>query len=186
MNSVAYEVISLKLHWRDLQERSEGVQVQESVEMPNFVKENRQVIACDPFHATIEGKLEAKGVANVQGDLKTQATYRCSRCLCDFSEALHVPFTEQFVQVSGDKPSAQDGEEDEDDRIEVVGDTIDLTPYLEQAVHLALPYRPLCKQDCAGLCPECGVNRNEETCSCNTERIDPRMADLAKFFENES
>jgi uncharacterized protein len=187
MNSVAYEVISLKLRWRDLQESSEqGVQLQESVAIPNVVKENRQVIALEPFRANLTGILETKGVATVQGDLESQATYRCSRCLCDFSEALHVPFTEHFVQVAGDKPSAQDGEEDEDDRIQVVGDTIDLTPYLEQAAHLALPYRPLCKQDCAGLCPECGVNRNEETCSCNTERIDPRLADLKKFFEKES
>jgi uncharacterized protein len=176
----------LKLRWRDLQDRPEGVTLQESVVLPNVVKENRQVIACEPFTTNLQGRMEEKGMATVEGDLDTQATYRCSRCLTDFSEALHVPFTEHFVQIAGDKPSAQDGEEDEDDRIQVVGDTIDLTPYLEQAVHLALPYRPLCKQDCAGLCPECGVNRNEETCSCNTERIDPRMADLKKFFEKDS
>ncbi|MGB8957081.1 MAG: YceD family protein [Tumebacillaceae bacterium] len=171
----------MKLRWRDLRERSEGVNLQESVELPNLVKENRQLVAAKPIQADLHG-IEASGVGIVQGNLTTQATYRCSRCLCDFSEELHVPFDESFLQV--DKvPGDQEG--DEEERIPVVGDTIDLTPYLEQAVNLALPYSPVCREDCAGLCPECGVNRNEVTCSCNTERIDPRLADLAKFFETE-
>jgi uncharacterized protein len=185
MNSVAYEVISLKLRWRDLRDRSEGVTLQDSVELPNLVKENRQLISCEPIHVDLHGTEEMSNMALFQGDLKANATFRCSRCLCDFTEGLHVPFNEHFVQVSEDELSAGDGT-DEEDRIPVIGDTIDLTPYLEQAVNLALPYSPLCRQDCAGLCPECGVNRNEETCSCNTERIDPRLADLAKFFEKDS
>jgi len=182
MNSVAYEVISLKLHWRDLRESSEGVKVQESLELPSLVKENRQLIACEPIGVDVQGT-SASGTALVEGDLKTRATYRCSRCLCDFSEDLHVPFQENFVQV--DKVEEGD-EEDDEDRVRVAGEGFDLTPYIEQALNLALPYSPVCRQDCAGLCPVCGINRNEGTCSCNTERIDPRLADLAKFFENES
>jgi uncharacterized protein len=179
MNSVAYEVISLKMRWRDLRDRTDGVRLQEVVEMPNLVKENRLLIACEPFQADLHGT-EASGVALVRGVLKTRATYRCSRCLCDFSEDLHVPIAEQFVQVD-ELPN--DGDEtDDEERIPVVGDTIDLSPYLEQGANLALPYSPLCREECAGLCPECGVNRNEVKCSCNTERIDPRLADLAKFF----
>lgn len=185
MNSVAYEVISLKMRWRDLRDHSEGVTLQDSVELPSLVKENRQLIACEPFRVDLHGT-ESLGDAFLQGDLKSLATYRCSRCLSDFTEDLHVPFTEHFVQVSDeDKLAAFEGT-DEEDRIPVVGDVIELTPFLEQAVNLALPYSPLCRQDCAGLCPECGVNRNEEQCSCNTERIDPRLADLAKFFEQDS
>jgi uncharacterized protein len=185
MNSVAYEVISLKLRWRDLRESSEGVTLRESIELPNVVKENRQVISLEPFEARLHGT-EATGIALVEGEMKSRATYRCSRCLTDFSDELHVPITEQFVQVTADELAAEQEEPDDHDRIRVKGDVIALLPVLEQAVNLALPYRPLCRQDCAGLCPECGVNRNEETCSCNTERIDPRLADLAKFFEKDS
>lgn len=187
MNSVAYEVISLKLRWRDLRERSEGVSLHETIEWPNLTKENRQLIAIEPFDVQVHGS-ETNGIGIVKGDLKSRATYRCSRCLCDFTEELHVPIAEHFVQKEDDELSEADlfAGLDEQDRTPVTGDTLDLSPHLEQAVHLALPYNPVCKQDCAGLCPECGVNRNEVTCSCNTERIDPRLADLAKFFEKDS
>jgi uncharacterized protein len=113
----------LKLRWRDLRERSEGVRLQESVELPNLVKENRQLIACEPFQADLHGT-EASGVGQVEGELHSRATYRCSRCLCDFSEELHVPIDEQFIQV--DELSEEGA--DNGDRIPVVGDTIDLTP----------------------------------------------------------
>jgi uncharacterized protein len=185
MNSVAYEVISLKLSWRELRERSEGVSLQETVELPNLVKENRQLIQLDPVRVELHGT-EASGIGTLRGNLKGKAVYRCSRCLNDFPEELHVPFDEHFMQVTEDKLSAVEGIEYEDDRIPVVGEQIDLVPFLEQAINLALPYRPLCNQDCAGLCPQCGVNLNEATCSCKTERIDPRLADLAKFFEKDS
>jgi len=179
MNSVAYEVISLKLHWRELGERPEGVRLQETVDIPALAKENRQLVACTPIEVDVHASA-ASGIALVRGDLKTKATYRCSRCLCDFSEDLHVPFDEQFMKT--DKLENGDDMDDEE-RFQVVGDEFELEPYLEQAMNLALPYSPVCRQDCAGLCPVCGVNRNEGTCSCNTERIDPRLADLAKFFE---
>lgn len=185
MNSVAYEVISLKLSWRELRERSEGVTLQETVELPNLVKENRQLIKLEPVRAVLHGT-EASAVALLQGSLQSKATYRCSRCLTDFSEDLHVPFDEHFMQVTEDKLSAEEGTDYDDDRNLIVGEQFDLVPYLEQAINLALPYRPLCNQDCAGLCPQCGVNLNEASCSCQTERIDPRLADLAKFFEKDS
>lgn len=183
MNSVAYEVISLKLRWRDLQESSEGVRLNETIELPNLVKEHRQLIACEPFQVDLRGTGEMNA-AVVEGVLKSRAKFRCSRCLTDFTEELNVPFLEHFVQAE-DELSAEEGA-DEEDRIPVLGDTIEMTPYLEQVVNLALPHTPLCRQDCAGLCSECGVNRNESACSCKTERIDPRMADLAKFFEKDS
>jgi uncharacterized protein len=187
MNSVAYEVISLKLRWRELRERSEGVTLHETIEWPHLTKENRQLIAIEPFDVRLYGTV-ASGIGIVTGEMQSRATYRCSRCLCDFTEELRVPIVEHFVQKADDELSEADkfAGLDEENRTPVVGETIDLEPHLEQTVQLALPYNPVCKQDCAGLCPECGVNRNEVTCSCNTERIDPRLADLAKFFEKDS
>lgn len=173
----------MKLRWRDLRENTDGVHIQESVELPTLVKENRQLIAMKPVQVVLHGTHEF-GTAKVRGNLDTEVTLRCSRCLVDFSDKLHVPFAEEFVQVDEDKLA--DAEVNmEEDRNPVAGDFIDLAPYVEQEVALALPYAPLHKPDCKGLCPECGVNLNESTCSCNTERIDPRLADLAKFFESD-
>jgi uncharacterized protein len=56
-------------------------------------------------------------------------------------------------------------------------DWLDLEPLAHDACILELPLAPLCRNDCLGLCPECGVNRNNETCTC-TARTDPRWAAL--------
>jgi uncharacterized protein len=55
-------------------------------------------------------------------------------------------------------------------------DEINLTPLIAEQVMLALPTRPLCSEDCRGLCGTCGVNLNRESCSCSEPVGDPRMA----------
>jgi uncharacterized protein len=58
------------------------------------------------------------------------------------------------------------------------GDQLDLEPLVRDAVLLELPQAPLCREACAGLCPTCGINRNEGTCTCVTDSTDPRWAAL--------
>ena len=67
----------------------------------------------------------------------------------------------------------------------VVGENgfIDLAPLVRELGILALPIRPLCKSDCAGLCQECGQNLNEADCGCETDDIDPRFAKLRELLE---
>ncbi|WP_369128232.1 YceD family protein [Paenibacillus larvae] len=62
-------------------------------------------------------------------------------------------------------------------------DYIDLSPYILENVMVSLPYAPLCKEACKGLCPNCGTNLNHQQCGCETDKIDPRLAGLADFFE---
>ena len=57
-------------------------------------------------------------------------------------------------------------------------DSVDLEPVVREAVMLELPIAPVCSEDCKGLCPNCGINRNEATCDCDTEVKDPRWAVL--------
>ena len=57
-------------------------------------------------------------------------------------------------------------------------DAIDLVQLVEEQIYLALPMKPLCTPDCRGLCPQCGVNRNLETCNCQTRWEDPRLSGL--------
>lgn len=61
------------------------------------------------------------------------------------------------------------------------GETIDLGEVVREQLYLALPMKPLCTEDCKGLCPVCGANRNRETCACQNEWVDPRMAALAEW-----
>jgi len=65
-----------------------------------------------------------------------------------------------------------------DETYKLGGDQLDLEPLVRDAVLLELPQAPLCAEACAGLCPTCGVNRNEGECTCVTEPTDPRWAAL--------
>ncbi len=60
-------------------------------------------------------------------------------------------------------------------------DVIDLAPLVLEQVVLQIPIKPLCREDCKGLCPRCGANLNETTCDCETEVVDQRFAILNKF-----
>jgi uncharacterized protein len=58
------------------------------------------------------------------------------------------------------------------------GTEIDLTPLMYEQIMLALPTRPLCGEECRGLCPQCGINRNTGQCACVVEAGDPRWSAL--------
>ncbi|HYD47089.1 MAG TPA: DUF177 domain-containing protein [Terriglobales bacterium] len=58
------------------------------------------------------------------------------------------------------------------------GDEIDLSPLIREQLILALPTKPLCSEDCQGLCPQCGINRNQQSCDCSDQGGDPRLAVL--------
>jgi uncharacterized protein len=61
------------------------------------------------------------------------------------------------------------------------GDEIDLGQLMREQFYLSLPMKPLCSPDCKGLCPQCGINRNRETCTCDTKWIDPRFEALKRL-----
>ncbi|GAX90408.1 YceD family protein [Effusibacillus lacus] len=168
----------MRLQWRDVHDKPMGVHLRESVEFPNLVKENRQIIALGPMVVDLHAQV-VSDTLTVNGNITGPVTYRCSRCLTDFSDSISASFSEQFVRGNPEELS------EEDERNPVTGDSIELDPYLEQEILLSMPFAPLCRESCAGLCPECGTNRNEQVCECKTERIDPRLADLAKLLKQE-
>ena len=61
---------------------------------------------------------------------------------------------------------------------------LDLAPLLREEILIHTDKRILCKPDCKGLCPECGKNRNRETCDCEQDRIDPRFAALKDLLDS--
>lgn len=103
----------------------------------------------------------------VHGSVSGIWTANCSRCL----EPVSGPFTVAVRELFEKEPV-------EGETYPVVDDEIDLELPLRDAVVLELPTVPLCRRDCAGLCPSCGVNRNEAACDCATQPDDPRWAAL--------
>lgn len=100
----------------------------------------------------------------------------CGRCLAP---------VEKEISAELELPVLREASETETEHILCEGDKIDLQSPAEETLLMAFPFRLLCKEDCKGLCPKCGKDLNEGPCSCKRE-IDPRLAGLANYFENEN
>ena len=111
-------------------------------------------------------------------DLTGELTGVCGRCLADFTEALEVDFVELFAYPNSTTEETTDS--DEIPRLE--GDHLDLEPVVRDAVVLSLPLSPLCRPDCAGLCPECGERFDDLPAGHSHDQLDPRWAALAERF----
>ncbi|HET6210400.1 MAG TPA: YceD family protein, partial [Jatrophihabitans sp.] len=116
------------------------------------------------------------------GSVTGQLAAQCGRCLIEFTEPLDVPFLELFGYP--DSTTAQTTESDEVPRL--VGDHLDLEPVVRDAVVLSLPLTPLCRPDCAGLCPDCGERLEELPADHAHHQQDPRWAALAERFGSDS
>jgi uncharacterized protein len=115
------------------------------------------------LESVVEGVL-VSGVATVE--LRGE----CVRCLTEVSDSLEIDVQELFVY-----PESEAGE-DEASRME--GDLIDLEPLLRDGVVLDLPFQPLCREDCLGLCTECGADLNADPAHSHEAPLDPRWAAL--------
>ena len=122
------------------------------------------------LEAVMEGVL-------VTGSVRGQAVGECVRCLDQVTEAVDVTLAELFVYPERAAVAAQDGDEDDEDLRELDGDFLDLEPALRDAVVPMLPFQPVCRPDCPGLCPVCGARLADEP-GHSHETLDPRWAAL--------
>jgi uncharacterized protein len=116
------------------------------------------------------------------GSVRTRLELSCSRCLEPFTMPIDSTFDLRYLPV-GTESVDRDREVSEDDLDASVyrEDEIDLNELLREQFYLALPMKPLCRDDCAGLCPQCGTNRNTATCACAPQWEDPRLAPLKRL-----
>lgn len=120
----------------------------------------------------------------VVGHVKTTLACDCSRCLEAFTIPVDAPFDLLFLPVTENTGDEEQEVSDDDVGVSYYKeDVIDLGDVMREQFYLALPMKPLCREDCQGLCPVCGKNRNRETCDCSTGWVDPRMESLKKLLE---
>jgi uncharacterized protein len=122
------------------------------------------------FEAVMEGVL-------VSGTARAPLAGECVRCLDAIDSATAVEFQELYLYP--DRAEEAGAEADEDVRV-VEGELIDLEPTLRDAVVLALPLAPLCRDDCPGLCPQCGTRLADDP-THQHETTDLRWAALAEL-----
>ncbi|PIE21599.1 MAG: metal-binding protein [Arachnia propionica] len=117
------------------------------------------------LEAVVEGVLVSGKIgATVQG--------QCVRCLTELER--HESFEVQELYF-------YPGHNQEEDELLVVEDMVDLQPAIRDAVVLELPFAPVCREDCRGLCPECGADLNDDPEHNHGQRVDPRWERLAEL-----
>jgi uncharacterized protein len=114
----------------------------------------------------------------ISGTLDVATTAACSRCVEEFD----LPSRRRFRYVLAPKVTSDENDfalKAEDLELSFYqGDEVDLTPLIREQALLALAERPLCREECLGLCPHCGANLNEGDCGCSLGGLDPRLAAL--------
>ncbi len=120
------------------------------------------------LEAVVEGVL-------VTGTAEVSLGGQCARCLEQIADSTAVDLQELYLYPG------KELDDDEASRIE--DESIDLEPLLRDAVVLDLPFTPLCRPDCAGLCPTCGANLNRDPEHGHAEAIDSRWAGLAGWTQ---
>lgn len=108
------------------------------------------------------------GALLVSGSIVGTGTTECSRCLDPVQVHLNGE-VEGYYLLNEEEYEAEEGAEEEFDLLGPEN-TIDLVPLFEAALLVDVPLQPLCKEDCAGICPDCGVNLNTESCDCASKR----------------
>jgi uncharacterized protein len=125
----------------------------------------------------------------VTGRLRTALQVECRRCLEPCNVDVELTLEEEFHPVVRIPEAVFDDVPDEDLDAALRIDehhTLDLSELIRQGLWVAAPMEALCRPDCAGLCPNCGGNRNLGECSCDQAPIDPRWAALQAWLTDKS
>ena len=117
-----------------------------------------------------------------KGRLHTELALTCSRCLTLFGCPLALNIEEEYFPATDVVTGTSLPPPDEPGSFTIDGHNIlDLTEAIRQYALMTIPMKPLCREDCAGLCPICGHDFNQGACGCLPQEIDPRWSELNKL-----
>ena len=137
--------------------------------------------------ASVKGQVRRAGPGVfVNGHIETRARVACDRCLKDVELPVSADFNLQYIPGSVYESSEVAELTEEEMSVSVFdGEAIDVDEIVKEQILLAVPTRMLCREDCKGICPECGIDKNTGECDCGTNEIDPRWAALKNLTGGE-
>jgi uncharacterized protein len=155
----------------------EPIALSHAFEIPVQRLERPELLSLSPVR--FGGRLSKSEIGFLlEGTLSFEGTVACARCLGEvpYSRAVRVTWT---FAPAHERPAHEEIELQAKDLDVVWYDElrIPFEPFIEEQLHLELPWKPLCREECRGLCPGCGADRNSTECGC-TERTDGRWAAL--------
>lgn len=139
-----------------------------------------------PIHLEAQVRKVGEEIS-IEGQVSASLQMNCARCLRPHREEFDEAFDVTYLPYPEELNTKDELELDEADMniVYYTGEEIDLTDLVHDQVLLLIPVKPLCKADCAGLCPSCGKDLNEGPCSCSYDTVDPRFAVLKNLLTSE-
>lgn len=134
-----------------------------------------------PLQVKLAAELDGNEI-HIVGRLAARVELTCARCLEPVERELTARFDLHYRPVSAISRDEEVGLDRED--LEVgfyTGEGLFLADVVVEQVHLALPMKVVCREECRGFCPGCGANLNRERCQCGPRPVDPRLAPLAAW-----
>ena len=130
--------------------------------------------------ARVHGKIRLAGnEVFLNGHVDTRAQVECDRCLQPVEIPVSADFELEYISGSEYETSAAVELTEAEMSVSVFdGKAIDVDEIVKEQILLAVPTRMLCREDCKGICPQCGTDLNAGKCDCVTDDIDPRWAAL--------
>ena len=155
-----------------LSKKNRKKQISLSFELEPFEFEGEEIRAIEKV--SVEGvAISENDVIVINASIKTKLKLNCSRCLDTFIYPIDIDIEERFTN---------DKELQNEETMFVDSDTLNITEIIENSIISTLPIKRLCKEDCKGLCSQCGANKNVENCSCLDYDVDVRLAKLRELF----
>lgn len=164
--------------WLD-QVREEPFHWEETKAVALETLEHPEVIALGPVECKGQVVFADPGFY-LRARLSYEQTLSCDRCLRPIVD--HADSDIELLILVEHAPRAA-GEQELEERdlgvLHLKGEALETDPILLEQLQLNIPMKPLCRPDCLGLCPVCGVDRNETACTCEEQTVDSRWAALA-------
>ena len=132
------------------------------------------------FHAEALSRWLEDDVLILELDIEAEIIAECARCL----KPAQLEISDKLMYLYYSHSAEGLDELDDYMPVEVnnFGRVLDIMPQIEESIYTLLPTKVLCREDCKGLCPECGADLNEGTCSCKNQNVDPRLEALKNFI----
>lgn len=166
--------------------RGEGLVFEEEMRIPPLRGIADELILVDQAHVRGTATRGERG-AELRGSLRGVLKLPCSRCNETFRTSFDVEFFLVLVATGERKDEEQPEEGDEDEaRFDAPGGRADLVDIISEQIYLQIPLKPICAEDCKGLCSVCGANRNSTECGCIADRMDPRLLPLLGLRDSRS
>lgn len=155
--------------------------------VPSPVRIGAELVAIEkgaPLDLDLQLQSVSEGVL-VSGTVSAPTVGECARCLTKLTGDVEIDLTELYAYPDSTTDETTDA--DEMGRVGASGqaDTVDLEQPIIDAVGLALPFSPLCRPDCPGLCPDCGIALATAEPGHHHDKIDPRWAKLAAMLPDD-